>query len=372
MRNRIEEQDVVVSPEQPKLDQIGGSIQGSESSSIFTGLALSGDGSTLAIGASDHDDSKGSVRVYRYNASDGEFKEALTVQGHASGDKFGYSVALSSSTSNKCTLAVGVPGDGTVSLYSLDFLTAESTMIGKISVSTGEGEEIQFSQRDIPEDVTFDVDISADGTALAISLVSCGSRNVKLYNYSNDQWEFDTATDLKPEFSLSDDGKRLAYRYADKICLFTYPNAEQCKPDLFANQLFAISGDGLILVAVSGTSILLYQLDEAGFALTELGSVAGQGAYNFAAISYDGTTITLGGTDSFNIGFVEQYQYNGQELMLFSTTVFESAKFGKVVASSNDGNIIASESSIRNAYVFKMSTFTLVRFCICNSFPMPA
>ena len=76
-------------------------------------VALSADGSTLAVGAPQLSTSNGVVYIYTRSGSTWTFQKAVT--GGASGDYFGYAVALSDDGS---VLAVGAPHESTTTPYS--------------------------------------------------------------------------------------------------------------------------------------------------------------------------------------------------------------------------------------------------------------
>ena len=89
--------------------QLGSNIDGEFDADFFgQSVSLSNDGSTLAIGAPQNDDNgdnSGHVRVYKWNGSDWS-KLGSDINGKAAGDWLGESISLSN---DGMTLAVGAP-----------------------------------------------------------------------------------------------------------------------------------------------------------------------------------------------------------------------------------------------------------------------
>ena len=127
-------------------------------------VSLSGDGSRVAIGAPYNDDggdSAGQVRLYDWSGI-AWIQVGVDIGGDAAGNEFGSSVALSGDGSR---VAVGAPGNddafanaGQVKLY--DWNQANSTWIQVGSDINGEAAE-EYSG--------FSVSLSSDGTTVAIS-----------------------------------------------------------------------------------------------------------------------------------------------------------------------------------------------------------
>lgn len=91
--------------------QVGTAINGGTASDRFgSSVALSADGRTLAVGATQTTTSTGYVKVFRL--SSGSWQQiGLTMSGTSSPDQFGYSVALSADGN---TVAIGAPGNGSL------------------------------------------------------------------------------------------------------------------------------------------------------------------------------------------------------------------------------------------------------------------
>jgi len=148
-------------------------------------VALSGDGTTLAVGSEEDDSSSGHVKLYAINSSSWR-RIGNVITGEARGDSFGYSVSLSE---NGRTLAVGAyrnDGNGTGSGHVRLFQIADS---GSQWIQLG---------KDIDGEAEFDmsglsVSLSADGSVVAI-----GSPNdmnaydqARVYSWKNSEsrWE---------------------------------------------------------------------------------------------------------------------------------------------------------------------------------------
>jgi len=117
-----------------KWYQLGQNIDGKAAVDGFGySVALSNDGKTVAIGAPGHDseadDNIGHVRIYKWNASMGKWKQfGSNLVGDAAGDLFGWSVALSNDGK---TVAIG--GAGHVQMHTLNnnaWKKLGSTLVG--------------------------------------------------------------------------------------------------------------------------------------------------------------------------------------------------------------------------------------------------
>ena len=148
--------------------QIGTDIDG-EAAGDESGysVALSADGTTLAVGAILNDDngsSSGHTRVYGFSAETGSWVQlGDDINGEAAGDWSGYSVALSA---NGATLAVGARyndgnggNSGHVRVFSFDANTGWS-QIGEDIDGEAAGDNSGYS-----------VALSADGTTLAVGAI---------------------------------------------------------------------------------------------------------------------------------------------------------------------------------------------------------
>jgi len=179
-------------------------------------VALSSDGSTLAIGAYDNDgngSSSGHVRVYTWSGS-AWTQRGTDIDGEAAGDESGRSVALSSDGS---TLAIGAP-----------YNDENGSNSGHVRVYTWSGSAWTQRGTDINGEAAEDysgwsVALSSDGSTLAIGAhqndqTGNASGHVRVYTWSGSAWT-QRGTDIDGEFvgdesggsvALSSDGSTLA------------------------------------------------------------------------------------------------------------------------------------------------------------------
>ena len=197
--------------------QIGGDIDG-ESARDESGysISISSDGTVIAIGAPANDDggsSAGQVRVYKYDGTDWS-QIGGDMDGESAEDESGYAVSLSS---DGTIVAIGAPQNddsgsnaGHVRIYEYD--GSNWSQIG--SDIDGEASDDGSGQA---------VSLSSDGSILAIGATgNSGSAffagHVRVYEYSGGSWS-QIGSDIDGEaafdfsgyaVSLSSDGDRLA------------------------------------------------------------------------------------------------------------------------------------------------------------------
>ena len=117
--------------------QLGEDINGTDAEDYHgNSISISSSGTTLAVGAWGHDSYKGTARVYRYASSSwGQIGEDL--DGEAADDYQGWSVSLSS---NGLTLAVGAYGHdsnkGTVRIYNIEAEKSGSANRGTVTLNS--------------------------------------------------------------------------------------------------------------------------------------------------------------------------------------------------------------------------------------------
>ena len=195
--------------------QLGSDIDGQASGDRFgTSVSLSGDGSTLAVGA----EHAGYVKVYGYASS--SWTVELEAVGEINGDRFGRSVALSD---NGLSLAIGAPHNdagiidhgidddrGHVVVYRRISNTAPWAQLGSDIDGESSGDWFGWS-----------VALSAEGLILAVGAIhAVGSGHVRVYEYdANINGWAQMGSDIDGEASgdasgfsvaLSDDGLTLA------------------------------------------------------------------------------------------------------------------------------------------------------------------
>ncbi|MCH2131977.1 MAG: FG-GAP repeat protein, partial [Pirellulaceae bacterium] len=122
-------------------------------------VSMSSDGTTVAIGVPGNEDLAGLAQVYRYDFGTGVWNQhGPDIHGNAVGDQFGSSIALSSDGS---TVAIGAPGNADVAghtqVYRYDSGTGTWDQFG--ADMEGETDDDQFGSS---------VALSADGNTVAI------------------------------------------------------------------------------------------------------------------------------------------------------------------------------------------------------------
>jgi len=201
--------------------QVGADIDGEAAGDYFGySVALSSDGTILAVGASLNDGTTGSnaghVRVYNY--SGGAWTQlGGDIDSEAAGDNFGYSVALSSDGSR---LAVGATGNdnnfninvGHVRVFDWDENQSTWTQVGTDIDGEASGDRFGWS-----------VALSSDGSRLAVGGLyndanGSNAGHVRVFDLVEGAWT-QVGTDIDGEaagddfggsVALSSDGIRLA------------------------------------------------------------------------------------------------------------------------------------------------------------------
>ncbi|MDA7514855.1 hypothetical protein N8496_00745 [Akkermansiaceae bacterium] len=161
---------------------LGGDIEGATEANRTQSLSLNSDGTILAVGDESNDESRGQVRVYRWNGSQWQ-KRGPSINGEAEGDRSGRSVSLSSDGS---TVAIGA------------YYNEEGGLrAGHIRVYEWIGGRWQQKGLDIDgkrrnEYLGWTVSLSSDGSTLATmgSLFNDGTQRggIKIYTWADDQW----------------------------------------------------------------------------------------------------------------------------------------------------------------------------------------
>jgi hypothetical protein len=197
------------------ISQLGLDIDG-EAAGDQSGysVALSSDGSRVAIGAPSNDgngDNSGHVRIYDYDGS--SWTQVGDIDGEAASDQSGSSVALSSDGSR---VAIGAPendgnGDNSGHVRIYDYDGSSWTQVGDIDG------EAAFDQSG------YSVALSSDGSRVAIGAPENNgnggnSGHVRIYDYDGSSWT-QVGSDIDGEaagdqsgssVALSSDGSRVA------------------------------------------------------------------------------------------------------------------------------------------------------------------
>jgi hypothetical protein len=159
--------------------QQGGDIDG-EAAFDWSGyaVAMSSDGTTLAIGAPFNDNSAGHVRVYIWDGdTDAWVQQGGDIDGEAAFDESGYAVAMSS---DGTTLAIGAPGN--------DVGGDGDSHVGHVRVYIWDGDTDAWVQQGVDIDGEgagdysgYAVALSSDGTTLAIGAPLDAVGHVRVY-----------------------------------------------------------------------------------------------------------------------------------------------------------------------------------------------
>jgi hypothetical protein len=294
--------------------QLGEDIFGDGGDTGFgNSVALSDDGTIVAVGVTRGEDKQGYVAVYQYNSGSwSKLGNTITEPDEENGDYFGYSVALSN---DGTILAVGAmwkgdrKGAAAVYQYSLGAWTQLGSSLDGSDANDWFGRSIS---------------LSGNGTILAVGSDrhDSGSGQVRIYEYQeNGSWSQTSGDDgiegssgqrLGRAVSLSDNGSRVA---------------------------IGSSGGGIGKVWIKNSV-----WSELSNSMT--GSNASFGLST--TLSDDGTLVTFGAPavfDSEPSGFVQTFKYDGTNWSSIGKLTGDGAndgkEFGWASSTSNDGTIIA-------------------------------
>lgn len=203
------------SPKGSKI--IGGSTADDDDDDAFgTSASISGDGTTLVVGApyskgSNGETKAGRVKVYKFNATSSVWVQVgNTIFGTAQGDQLGYSVSISN---NGSIVAVGAPSPGAAipgysEVYEYDSVLAQWRIIGDRITGSEDGDETGTS-----------VSLSANGERLAVGApyITDGQAGyVRVHEYNSTDWVqvgrdlVDISGGAAESVSLSADGRTVA------------------------------------------------------------------------------------------------------------------------------------------------------------------
>ena len=161
--------------------QIGKDLDGSDLNDFQgSSVSLSKDGSILAVGAYGHDNNQGTVRIYQYSINNWN-QIGVDLDGESTKDYHGSSVSLSG---NGLTLAVGASGvnsnTGAVRIYKYDSSSSSSwTQVGNDIPGT-DTEDYHGNS----------ISISASGTTVAVGAWGHDNKKgtARVYRYSSFYW----------------------------------------------------------------------------------------------------------------------------------------------------------------------------------------
>ncbi len=312
-------------------------------------VSISGDGSTVAIGAflnSDNGADSGQVRIYNLIAGNW-VQLGVDLNGEAAGDHFGSSVALSNDGRTLAVGAIDNQGSGTNSGHVRVFNYSGGSWIQSGSDINGEAAGNQSGSS---------IALSSDGTKVAIGargnsgVNGSGSGHIRVYSFNAGNW-----TQLGGDI----DGK--------------YPNVQ-------FGWGISMSSDGLIVaggtpyIDDNGTDagqVRVYSYNAGNW--TQLGGdINGETADDRSgwstSLSGDGTRIAVGAVlndgNGTNSGHVRVYSYNAGTWSQLGADIngeFSGDQSGYSVSLSSDGTILAV-SSILNASGSGVGSIRIYRY----------
>lgn len=198
--------------------QVGGDLTGTASGDRFgVAVSISGDKTRIVVGANLHDSSRGEAKIYEYHQGSATWVQVgSTLDGEATGDRFGYSLAMSSNGSRVAIGADNNDGGGTdaghVRVFDWDG-----------SVWTQAGADIDGESAGDLMGSKGEVSLSSDGLRLAVGArrddaTGTDAGHVRVFNWSGSAWT-QLGGDIDGEaagdefgvgVALSPDGSRLA------------------------------------------------------------------------------------------------------------------------------------------------------------------
>ena len=307
------------------IDQVGSDIDGETGGdSSGSAVALSSDGSVVAIGAYGNDDAgtaAGHVRVYQWDGT-AWTQRGDDIDGEAAGDRAGFSVALSS---DGTTVAVGAhmnDGNGVdsghVRIYQWD-----GTAWTQLGTDIDGEADNNYSGAS--------VSLSSDGTIVAIGAPDNSGNgddagHVRIYQWDGTAWT-QLGTDIDGEAALDLSGSSVSLSSdGTTVAIGAYRNDD--------------AGD-------NAGHVRIYQWD--GTAWTQLGTdIDGEAALDVSgasvSLSSDGTTVAIGAYGNNNsTGHVRIYQWDGTAWTQLGTDIDGEAaddQAGISVSLSSDGTIV--------------------------------
>ena len=364
-----------------KWTQLGSDIDGEAPGDEFgTSVAFSGDGTVLAVGAPNNDGNganSGHVRVYKYDANNARTQLGADIDGEATGDGFGYAVALSSDGS---VLAVGAP-------YNKGTCPGCNPAGGHVRVYNY-GANNMWTQLGSDIDSTgwsgWSVSLSDDGSILALG-AHYGNSSwyglAQVYKYgANNVWAQlgatiygEAATDRSGmSVSLSSDGSVLAIGapYGGSGYARVYKYTSNAWTQIGSNLVGEVTGDqfGLSVSLSSDGSVLAvgapYNDVSTGNTNDNRGRVRvyqyvtntwiqrgnidgdiGWGLTGWSvSLSSDGNRLAIGGAGTYQHLYVQVYQFaDGTWTQIGCNMNAEGGKdnFGRSVSLSGDGTKLA-------------------------------
>jgi hypothetical protein len=279
--------------------QLGSDIVGTEFGQSGFSVAMSADGKTIAIGAS-NTNATGQVRVYALDATSTNWTQVgADINGVGALSEFGYSIAISADGNS---VVVGAPnsntGTGTVRVYSV--ASGSWVQVGADINGKAKGDSSGLS-----------LAMSADGDTIAIgspynNAMGESSGLVRVYEYDSTNW-IQLGSDIV--------GPSAGILFGSSVALSS-------------NGTAVVVGAPRSQYVVSGIAgeVNAYAIDSASNSWKKLGSTIVGQRFNerigsSVAMSDDGTIIAIGAS-TFN-GRVRVYKYGSDDTCgLFGLSLF--------------------------------------------------
>jgi len=318
-------------------------------------IAMSADGSRIAVGATENDgtsgstsDNRGHVRVYDYDASISLWtKVGQDIDGEAAGDTSGYSIAMSADGSR---IAVGAPDNDGTSSYTMNNRGHVRVYDYNTSTSlwTKVGQDIDGEN---PFDESgYSIAMSSDGSRIAVGAIKNDGTSI----YASDNrghvrvYDYNTSTSLWTKVGQDIDGEATGDNSGWSVDISSDGSRVVIgAPGNDGTSSYANDNRGHVRVYDYNTSTSLW---------TKVGQdIDGEATADNSgwsvAISHDGSRIAVGargndGTSGSSRGHVRVYDYNtstslwtkvGQDID--GEAAFDYS--GWSVAISSDGSRIA-------------------------------
>lgn len=325
--------------------QLGADIDGEAvNNEAGFSVAVSSDGRTVAIGAPG-ELNEGQVRVYEF--SDGTWTQLGTdIDGEAAGDFSGFSVALSSDGSTVAIGAVDNDGDGPVGSNRGHVRVYQYNGSSWAQLGSDIDGEVDFARSGTS------VALSSDGRTVAIGTPN--RRKVRVYEYTGTSWaQLGSDIDSEADFAfgesvaLSNDGRTLAIGAPQVSTVSVYgfgggswsQLGNEITGEAGAGRSVDLSSDGrTVAIGAPGSDgngddsgqVRLYQFGNGSW--TQRGGdidgeAAGDRSGGAVALSGDGRTVAIGARDNDGNGD------RSGHVRVFA-----------VAESDNDGSLIAANS----------------------------
>ena len=353
--------------------QLGSQINNPDENNIKpskfgTGVAVSADGSIVAVGAPGNNEDS-FVRVYKYENNDWQ-QLGSDIVNESILEKVGSSVSLSS---NGLTVAIGAVDGGNLDEGLVRIYEFKDNNWQKTAEIVGDG--IQFY-------LGYKVKLTPDAKFLAASAYrdkSSKKGTVKVYENIAGNWT-QKGTNLQGEFNydafgitldLSNDGNTLAVgnKGRKKVEVYKFENNDWV---LFGNAFtglnspisVSLSSNATKIAVGSSTGVSIYENNAGSWNL--LGSKISFG--NYTALSPDGTKIAIGDADAYTIkNYI--FENNTWSQRGVDVKTWRGSQFGKSIDISADGDtfIAASDTAFPRIYTFNDALLSTKNYLLNNA-----